>query len=283
MEEAQGALKGLLGSLATSKSAKGRAETKVSAWEAKLASLREEGADVDRIRWGEANLRKAKVKVAEPEEAIEGFARAVRRSERELAAVVARVKEGEVEKVVEVDVEPEEAMVKDEEEAKVVVATPAGVGGVSQWLREMVGSRAAGAVQDLRWDPAVLAGPNPPNPDTPLLVAPESPVWTLRFLLVHVHHRLLGAGRWVWVDEGGGGVHLDRPLPLGVQNGWWGWQRELPGLGKRWGEVGPPPEKGVKMFELAQTNIFSPERKKGGGRPLAIRRQLLAGAGLGGG
>ena len=58
-----------------------------------------------------------------------------------------------------------------------------------------MGSRDAGAIQDLTWDPAVLAGPHPPNLDTPLLVAPESPVWTLRFLLVQVHHRLLGAGR----------------------------------------------------------------------------------------
>ena len=81
---------------------------------------------------------------------------------------------------------------------------------------------------------------------------------------MRVHHRLLGAGRWVWVDEGGV-VHLDRPLRLGVVNGWWGWQRELPGPGKRWGEVPPPPEMGVKMFELAQTSIFTPERKKEGG------------------
>ena len=27
----------------------------------------------------------------------------------------------------------------------------------------------------------------------------------------------------------------------------------------------PPPEKGVKMFELAQLNLFSPEKKRGGG------------------
>ena len=44
-----------------------------------------------------------------------------------------------------------------------------------------------------------------------------------------------------------------------------------------------PPERGVKMFQLAQTNIFTPERKKGGGHPLAIRRPLLARARLGGG
>ena len=83
---------------------------------------------------------------------------------------------------------------------------------------------------------------------------------------MRVHHRLLGAGRWVWVDGGGGVVHLDKPLPLGVVEGSWGWQRELPGPGKkRWGQVGAPPERGVRMFELAPTNMFTPERKKGGG------------------
>ena len=145
---ARGELKGLLDSRAASKAAKGRAETKVSAWEAKLAILREEGADAERIRWGEANLRKAMAKVAEKVEAIEGFDRAVRQSERELAVVVAKVKEEEVEEVVELDVEAEEmeeGIVKEEEEAKVVVAAPAG-GGVSQWLRGMMGSRDAGAL-----------------------------------------------------------------------------------------------------------------------------------------
>ena len=41
--------------------------------------------------------------------------------------------------------------------------------------------------------------------------------------------------------RGGGGVHLDKPLRLGVVKGWWGWQHELPGPGKRWGEAPPPP------------------------------------------
>ena len=93
--------------------------------------------------------------------------------------------------MVELDVEAEEMeeeIVKDQEAAKLVVATPAEGGGGSQWLRGMMGSRDAGALQDLPWDPAVLRGPHPPNLDTPLLVAPESPVWTLRFLLVWVHH-----------------------------------------------------------------------------------------------
>ena len=131
MEEAQGELKELPASLAASKAAKRRTETKVSQWETKLASLREGGA-AERICCGEANLRKAKAKVAEKKEAIQGFDRAVRRSEMELAAVVARVKEEEVDEVVELDVEAEEVeeeIVKEEEEAKLVVATPAGGGG----------------------------------------------------------------------------------------------------------------------------------------------------------
>ena len=49
------------------------------------------------------------------------------------------------------------------------------------------------------------------------------------------------------------------------------------------GGAPPPPEMGVKMFELAQTNLFTPERKKGGGgHPLAIHPRLMAGAGFGG-
>ena len=104
-----------------------------------------------------------------------------------------------------------------------VVAAPAGGGGgVSQLLRWLMGSRDARAIHDLPWDPAVLAGPQPPNLDTPLLVAPESPVWSLRVLLVRVHHRLLEVGRWVWREEWGF-VHLDKPLRLDVVNGSWGW------------------------------------------------------------
>ena len=209
MEEARGELKGFLDSRAASTAAKTRAETKVSAWEAKVRSLVEEGAEEERVERAEANLRKAKAKVAEKQAAVEGFDRAVRESERQLAAMVARVKDEEVDVVVEVDVHGEieqEASVKDEEEeTKVVEAAPAAGGGDERLAQGLMGSRAAGALHDLPWDPAVLAGPQPPNLDTPLLVAPGSPVWTLRFLLVRVHHRLLGAGRWVWVDGGGGG------------------------------------------------------------------------------
>ena len=51
--------------------------------------------------------------------------------------------------------------------------------------------------------------------------------------------------------------------------------------GRNGGRPPPPPEMGVKMFELAQLNLFTPERKKGGGGPLAFHRQLLVRAGLG--
>ena len=218
MEAARGELKGFLDSRAASKAAKTRAETKVSAWEVKLRSLVEDGAEEERVEWAEANLRKAKAKVAEKAAAVEGFERAVRQCERQLAAVVARVKDEEVDEVVEVDVHgemEEEASVKDEEEeTKVVEAAPAR-GGTSDWLRGLMGSRAAGGLQDLPWGPVVLARPHPPTMDTPLLVAPESPVWTPRFLLVRVHHRLLGAGRWVWVDGGGGCPPGQAPAPGG--------------------------------------------------------------------
>ena len=153
---------------------------------------------------------------------------------------------------------------------------------MSQRLKGVMGSRDAGALHDLPWDPASLAGPHPPDMDTPLLVAPESPVSTLWFLLVRVQQWLLAAGRWVRVDEGGV-VHVDKHLRLGVVNGSSGWQRELPGPGKGWGEVPPPPPKmGVKMFELAQTNIFTPLRKKWAATHWRFVAHCWQGLGLGG-
>ena len=89
----------------------------------------------------EATLRKAKEKVAEREEAIEALDRGVRWTERQLAAFAARVKEKEVDKVAEVDVEAEEMeedIVKEEVEAKVVVEAPVW-DGASQWLTGLMG------------------------------------------------------------------------------------------------------------------------------------------------
>ena len=133
VEVARGELKGFLDSRAVPRAAKTRAETKASACETKLRSLVEEGAEEERVEWAEANLRKAKAKVAKKAAAVEGFNQAVRQCERQLATVVARVKDAEVDEVVEVDVHgemEEEASVKDgEEETKVVEAAPAGGGG----------------------------------------------------------------------------------------------------------------------------------------------------------
>ena len=181
--------------------------------------------------------------MAKKQEAIEGFDRAVRRSERELAAVVARVKDEEVDEVVEVDVEGEmeEAIVKEEEEeTKVVEAAPAGGGGVSKWLRGLMGSRAAGAIQDLPWDPAVLAGPHPPNLDTPVLVDPEdSPVFVGAGAPPAVGGGAVGMG-----GRGGG-------LSTGTTPCAWGWSRgrgggnvSCRGRGSDGGRWGPPPKGG---------------------------------------
>ena len=81
------------------------------------------------------------------------------------------------------------------------------------------------------------------------------------------------------MDEGGVG-HLNKPLRLGVVRGGWGWQRELPG--KKWGETRPPLEMGVKTFELAQLNLFIPERKKGGGPHCRFIAKCWQGLSLGG-
>ena len=126
----QGGLKGLSASLAASKGAKAKLETKVSQWETKLAEVLEMG-DEERIRMAEDTLRMAKAKVVEKAKAIQALDRSVRRTWVVLARAVDLVKEEEGE-VVEVDVEPEEmveGMVKEEVEAEEVVDTPAVWGG----------------------------------------------------------------------------------------------------------------------------------------------------------
>ena len=131
-----------------------------------MRSLVEGGAEEERILWGEANLRKAKAKVAEKQAAIEGFDRALRQSERELAAVVARVKDGEVDEVVEVDVhgEMEEASVKEEEEeTKVLEAAPAG--GEDERLAQGVdGVKGCGGPPGPAMGPGSPGWPPPPKP-----------------------------------------------------------------------------------------------------------------------
>ena len=253
-----------------------------------MASLREEGAEEERIRWGEANLRKAKAKVAEKQEAIEGFDQAVRRGERELAAVVARVKDEEVDEVVEVDVhgKMKGASVKEEEEeTKVVEVAPAGGGGMSDWLRGLMGSRAAGGSRACHGTRQSWLAPTPQT-----WTPPSSSPQRVRYGLSGFCW--CGCTTGCWGRGGGYGWTGGGALSTWTSPCAWGWSR-----GRGGGNVGcrgrgisdggrcppPPPERGVKMFELAQTNIFTPERKKGGWHPLAIHRPLLVGAGLGGG
>ena len=127
----RGELTGLSGSLAASKRAKAKLETKVSQWETKVVEVREMGDEV-RIRMADDTLRKAKAKVVEQEKAIEALDRSVRRPEFVFGRAVEKVKEEEEDEVVDVDVEPEEmeeGTVKEEVEAKVVVETLARGGG----------------------------------------------------------------------------------------------------------------------------------------------------------
>ena len=103
------------------------------------------------------------------------------------------MKEELEDEVVGVEVEDMvEGTMKEEVEDKMVQEK---VVGAMQWLRVFWGTREAGAIQHLPWDPAVLVGPQPPNLDHPLLVPPESTVWTLRFLTQRVRQRISGQGR----------------------------------------------------------------------------------------
>ena len=123
----------------------------------------------------------------------------------EIVAKEAKVKEVVGDEVVEVKGEEMvEEKVKEEVEEKVVEERVVEAG---QWLRVCLGARTAGVIMDLPWDPAVLDHPHPANLDNPLLVSPESPIWTLRFLLHHVHHKILGQRR------GGGGGNTPRQTP----------------------------------------------------------------------
>ena len=77
------------------------------------------------------------------------------------------------------------------------------------------------------------------------------------------------------------GVHKDKPLRFGgrVSGEWW-WQPEMSG-GKK-GQLGPPSDKGVKMFELAQFNIFTRDVNKVGAGHFGFVCMCWQAMGLGG-
>ena len=77
------------------------------------------------------------------------------------------------------------------------------------------------------------------------------------------------------MDEGG--IHKDKPLRLeGARRKWW-WQPKMPGRKK--GQAVPPSDKGVKMFESAQFNVFTTGVKKWGGWAFRVPLHVLAGHG----
>ena len=114
-----------------------------------------------------------------------------------------------------------------------------------------MGHRSAGAILDLPWNLAVLDTPRPPGMDTPFPLPPESSIWTLQFVLQCMRHKLLGQGRWVWIDEWG--VHPDKPLCLGGFQGGWQWQLDLEGAGG--GDEVRQSNAGVKMFEIVVAGV----------------------------
>ena len=191
----------------------------------------------------EYSLGKAREKVEEKDEAIQQLDRSVQRMET-IVAADAKVKEEEVENEV-VEAEAEEMVgetVKEEVEEK-VVEEKAVVGG--QWLRVFWGKRDAAAIKDLPWDPALLAWPHPPNLVLPLLVPPESPVWTLLFLFHAAGASKVFGARDVGIGGrgGGGGVHPLGQAPAGGGGARVvGWEPELPG--QKWGETPPPRKRG---------------------------------------
>ena len=171
----------------------------------------------------------------EKEENILQLERSVTRMEG-IVAAEAKVKEEVEDEVVEVEVEEMmEEFVKEKVEEKVVEEKAV---GARQWLRGLLGTREAGAIQDLPWDRAILAGPGPPNLDYPLLIPPESPVRTLRFFDAAGASKDFGAGKVGMGGPEGGGPPGQAPAGGG---GWW-WQPELPG--RKWGEATPPRKRG---------------------------------------
>ena len=130
--------------------------------------------------------------------------------------------------------------------------------------------------------PGCLGWPPPPETGHPHPRRPEESSLDSLIFVVAGAPPPVGRGSVGIGARGGGRVHLDKPLRLEVVKGWWGWQQELPG--KKWGQSPPPPPRdmGGKMYELAQTNLFTTERTKGGATHWRSVANCWHGLGLGG-
>ena len=91
--------------------------------------------------------------------------------------------------------------VKEKVEEKVVEEKAVEAG---QWLRVFWGAMEAGSIEDLPWDHAVLASPDPTNLNQPLLVPPKSSIWTLRFFDAPCASQNFGAREGGMGGRGGG-------------------------------------------------------------------------------
>ena len=202
-----------------------------------MEALRTQGEE-EREGWAAANLEKARQKVRESDDNMCRLERSIWTME-DIVAKEAKVKDDVVDEVVEVEVEETvEEKVKKEVEEKAVEEKAV---RVRQWLRVFWEAREAGSIQDLPWDPTVLAGPHPRNLDQPLLVPPESEIWNMLFLMHCVHHKILGLWRSVSADEGGG---PPRQTPAGGGGG--GSRGLVVAIGvahKEEGGGAPPPSK----------------------------------------
>ena len=251
-------LHGLSATLGAQWAAQARVEGKLGYWEVKERELRNEG-DVEPANWAMKTTEKESKKVDDKQSSAEQLERAVAR----LEDWVARLRrKGRLQPKVEMEKEEEEE--KGEVEETVVEEKVEGMGmgkyGVSNWLREFLGSRGGGGHLGPALRHSVLDGPNPPvmdppspspgelNLDSPLCAAPAH----------RVHHKVLGQGRWVWVDERG--VHANKPLRVGGVQGEWQWQPD-PWAG---GTVVRPSDAGQKMFTMAHYIISTLGVKKAG-------------------
>ena len=169
----------LSGSLEAQQAARSRAQGKGGEWEAKERKLRGAG-EAERVDWARGDVEKAVKKAKEQRANVEQLQRAVARLE-DWVGRGRKVKE-EVEDVVQDRVKEvvEEVVVKVE-------------GPGMAWFRGFFfGKPGAGGHHGYAWGPRRPQGP--PRLETPLLLPSVSPVWTFRFVMHRVHHKIFGPG-----------------------------------------------------------------------------------------
>ena len=161
-----------------------------------MEELRGKG-DEERVGWADTCIEKATQKLEEKERGVRELERAVAGLEGMVGELPAKGRLVEKKKVGGggAVVEEPEKMVKGEGEKKVKREGEA-TSGVSNWLRGFLGYRDGTAILDLPCPPPPRSwrAPTHPGLDTPFLLAPESPMWTLPFILHRIHAKILAWG-----------------------------------------------------------------------------------------